>query len=69
MHDAKGCERRCWHFSQSTNQLIVAGREVNFLIFILIFCFFADGHGADKVQLPKRQGQIALVTEQEAHIQ
>ncbi|KAL3125779.1 hypothetical protein niasHT_004229 [Heterodera trifolii] len=80
MHDAKGCERKCWHYSKTTNQLIVASREMVYFYDINDDCLemgggengrcHALGRGSDKVlQLLEKDGQIALVTEQETQIQ
>ncbi|KAL3121769.1 hypothetical protein niasHT_001997 [Heterodera trifolii] len=77
VHDAKGCERKCWHYSKTTNQLIVASREMVYF-YDINDCLemggengrcHALGRGSDKVQLLEKDGQIALVTEQETQIQ
>ncbi|KAL3072162.1 hypothetical protein niasHT_034756 [Heterodera trifolii] len=82
MHDGKGCERKCWHYSKTTNQLIVASREMVYFYDINDDCLeMGDGENGrchamlgrgseDKVlQLLEKDGQIALVTEQETQIQ
>uniref|UniRef100_A0A914GXB7 RING-type domain-containing protein n=1 Tax=Globodera rostochiensis TaxID=31243 RepID=A0A914GXB7_GLORO len=77
VHDAKGCERKCWYYSRANKQLIVAGREMVYF-YDINDCLemggengrcHALGRGSDKVQLLERDGQIALIAEQETHIQ
>uniref|UniRef100_A0A183C0L4 RING-type domain-containing protein n=1 Tax=Globodera pallida TaxID=36090 RepID=A0A183C0L4_GLOPA len=77
VHDAKGCERKCWYYSKANKQLIVAGREMVYF-YDINDCLemggengrcHALGRGSDKVQLLEKDGQIALIAEQETHIQ
>jgi len=72
-HDAKGCERRCWHFNSHLNQLVVAGKEM------IYFYDLEDplrndtsGNGrchalsrySDKIQLFCKDGFVCLLTKQ-----
>nr|CAD2184080.1 unnamed protein product [Meloidogyne enterolobii] len=77
IHDAEGCERNCWFFSPSNNQLLVSNRDMVYF-YNLEDCLemgaengrcHALSRGKDKIQLLQREGLVALLTEQDAHIQ
>uniref|UniRef100_A0A1I8BXT0 RING-type domain-containing protein n=1 Tax=Meloidogyne hapla TaxID=6305 RepID=A0A1I8BXT0_MELHA len=76
IHDAEGCELNCWFFSPSNNQLLVSNRDMVYF-YNLEDCLemgaengrcHALSRGKDKVQLLQREGLVALLTEQDAHI-
>ncbi|KAI6181620.1 Vacuolar protein sorting-associated protein 11-like protein [Aphelenchoides besseyi] len=76
VHDAKGCEKNCWYFVQSTNTLVVASREmVHF--YDVHNCIevgnekgrcHALGRGSSKLQLIAHGPHISLLTQRSAVI-
>ncbi|KAI6197950.1 Vacuolar protein sorting-associated protein 11-like protein [Aphelenchoides besseyi] len=76
VHDAKGCEKNCWYFVQSTNTLVVASREmVHF--YDAHNCIevgnekgrcHALGRGSSKLQLIAHGPHISLLTQRSAVI-